>query len=196
MTEEQWLSCSDPRAMLEWLHQQGRLSDRKARLFAVACCRRIWGSLTDERSRNAVLVSERYADGEATAEELNAAGGAARAAMLDVYWDIARRAAWAASWLCLSAPVQSDDEPGVTIAAGCAEQDARRGKDVRYVGEAKAQAQMLRCIFGSPHAPARVSMLADAVEDAGCSDAELLEHLRGGFHWRGCWAIDLLLNRA
>src|SRR5207244_2851893 len=44
--------------------------------------------------------------------------------------------------------------------------------------------------------PARLSILADALEDAGCTDAPLLEHLRsGGVHVRGCWAVDLLLGR-
>jgi hypothetical protein len=38
--------------------------------------------------------------------------------------------------------------------------------------------------------------LADGLEDAGCTDAELLGHLRGpGPHVRGCWAVDLVLNR-
>jgi hypothetical protein len=42
-----------------------------------------------------------------------------------------------------------------------------------------------------------VLTLAECLDDAGCDDAELLEHLRGpGPHFRGCWAIDLLLNRA
>jgi hypothetical protein len=37
-------------------------------------------------------------------------------------------------------------------------------------------------------------VLADALEDAGCTDAELLGHLRGpGPHVRGCWAVDLIL---
>jgi hypothetical protein len=44
--------------------------------------------------------------------------------------------------------------------------------------------------------PARLGVLADALDDAGCTDAELLEHLRGeGPHCRGCFAIDLLLGQ-
>jgi hypothetical protein len=39
-------------------------------------------------------------------------------------------------------------------------------------------------------------VLADALEEAGCTDADLLAHCRsGGGHLRGCWAVDLLLGR-
>ncbi len=42
----------------------------------------------------------------------------------------------------------------------------------------------------------RMPLLADALEDAGCADAELLGHLRGpGPHVRGCRAVDLLLGK-
>jgi hypothetical protein len=42
----------------------------------------------------------------------------------------------------------------------------------------------------------RLAVLADGLEDAGCTEAELLGHLRGeGPHWRGCWAADLLSGR-
>jgi hypothetical protein len=42
----------------------------------------------------------------------------------------------------------------------------------------------------------RLAILADAVEEAGCTDAGLLAHLRGpGPHVRGCWAVDLLLGK-
>jgi hypothetical protein len=42
---------------------------------------------------------------------------------------------------------------------------------------------------------ALLALLADALEDAGCTDAELLGHLRGpGPHVRGCWAVDLILG--
>ena len=45
--------------------------------------------------------------------------------------------------------------------------------------------------------PERLAILADALEDVGCSDDQILSHLRGdGPHWRGCWAIDAILGRS
>jgi hypothetical protein len=42
----------------------------------------------------------------------------------------------------------------------------------------------------------RLAVLADMLEEAGCSGAELLDHLRSpGPHVRGCWPLDLLLQR-
>ena len=44
--------------------------------------------------------------------------------------------------------------------------------------------------------PARLAVLADAFEEAGCTTANLLGHLRGpGPHVRGCWAVDLILQK-
>jgi hypothetical protein len=44
--------------------------------------------------------------------------------------------------------------------------------------------------------PARLGVVADALEEAGCADAGLLDHLRSpGPHVRGCFAVDLLLDR-
>src|SRR5262245_38590622 len=72
MTEEEWLACTDPREMLEFFSSDSRFSERKARLFAVACGRRVWAWMTDERSRQAVEVCEQYADGLVGQNAVNA----------------------------------------------------------------------------------------------------------------------------
>src|SRR5262252_5405056 len=61
VTGQEWLSCTDPAPMLEAL--RATASERKVRLFAAACCRRIWRLLPGERGREAVEVAERYAEG-------------------------------------------------------------------------------------------------------------------------------------
>ena len=98
----------------------GVLTDRELRLFACWCCRQqVWHLLTDERSRHAVEIAERYAEGKATLDELAAAEDAA--------WAAARDAAWAAAW----------------AAAGAAEETAARaaeGATVRDAADAAAWA--------------------------------------------------------
>jgi hypothetical protein len=45
--------------------------------------------------------------------------------------------------------------------------------------------------------PARLALLADALEDAACNSPDLLGHLCGpGLHVRGCWAVDALLGKS
>ena len=75
--------------------------DRKWRLFAVWCARQVQHLISDQRSLDALDVAERYANGEATDEELaaarDAARAAARAAALAVASYAASYAAWAAA---------------------------------------------------------------------------------------------------
>jgi hypothetical protein len=62
MTEPEWMGCEAPEAMVR--HLVSKSSERKMRLFVVACCRRIWHSLNETEDRRAVELAERFADGE------------------------------------------------------------------------------------------------------------------------------------
>ena len=56
MTEQEWLTCTDPGQMLAFLGDE--TSDRKLLLFAVACCRRIWPFLNPHHSQQVVELVE------------------------------------------------------------------------------------------------------------------------------------------
>src|SRR3954447_9235413 len=71
LTEAEWEGCADPLPMQVAL--RGKASERKLRLFAVACCRRLGPLLQDPRIVAALDVAERHADGAATQADLEAA---------------------------------------------------------------------------------------------------------------------------
>jgi hypothetical protein len=79
MTESEWDNCNDPAAMLELI--KGRASERKLRLFARACVGLYASYLTDARSKRAVEVAERVADGAGEESSLRIAEQDAKAAI-------------------------------------------------------------------------------------------------------------------
>ena len=105
--------------------------DKEARLFAVACARRVQHLMTDPASIDALDVAERYAHGNATKHELAAARDAAEAATWDAEWAVrdAARAAWAAAGAAAWAAARA--------AAG----------DAARVAERKWQGQEFRRVF-------------------------------------------------
>jgi hypothetical protein len=80
-----WCLRAEPQYAKEW------------RLFAVTCARRVEHLNPDPRVKNATDVAERYANGQATDEELTAAWASARAAAEAAARESARAAAWAAA---------------------------------------------------------------------------------------------------
>jgi hypothetical protein len=155
MTEADWLACEDPTPMLAFL--QGKVTDRKLRLFAVACWRRAPHLLKSKHQQRAIEVAERYADGLASLPELAAVRGAALGVA-------AGRGSTAASEAVSAVPLHTR-----AIAAASAADPAER--NVRIAGilfdpsvwtaaqhaaadaagkeQSRAQAGLLRDIFGS-----------------------------------------------
>ncbi len=88
--------------------------DRDARLFAVWCARQVEHLMTDQRSKDALDVAERFANGEATEEERAAA------------WDAAGAAAWAAAWDAAWAAVGAAAGAAARAASGAAARAAQK----------------------------------------------------------------------
>jgi hypothetical protein len=244
MTEAEWLACAEPDVLLE--HLQGRLSERKLRLFACACCAAVWDLVTEPHCREAAALALHSADGAVTAAELQAAHVAAQNAkplFLDANWAAAWTAAPAAAQAAAQAPLQAARAaarvacaPAMSAAwaavrSGAPEADRTAAWD--HFEEAaelakqqvrREQADLLREVAGNPFRPVTVAeswlawnggtvarlaraihdegrfedlpILADALEEAGCEERELLAHCRsGGRHVPGCWALDLLVTR-
>jgi len=223
-----WATSDDPVWMLDQIRD--RVSERKLRLFACACCRRVWSQLHDERSRKAVEVAEEYADGTASKEQLRLARKAAER-VLGNPW------VYSESESASRAAMLAADESHYTSASMAAAIAARYQAFDRVVSsggrrlplgireaELATQTVLIRCLVGNPFHPVAVDpswlswgegtvkklaevicaehrfadlpILADALEDAGCSEVDILAHCRGpGPHVRGCWVIDLLLSR-
>lgn len=228
MTEGEWLSFKAPESMLE--HLRGQATERKLRLFACACCRRIWHLIGDERGRTAVEVAERYADNLTGAEELRAGWTAASGDDLpdDNPEESAHLAALTATFCachnsnCLHRASSSASD-AVFYTAYAVEGNEDLAYDAEEA-ESADQCRLIRDIFGNPFRLAKIDqsclgwndgtvpklaqaiyddrrfedlpILADALEDAGCHNADILAHCRQpGEHVRGCWVVDLLLGK-
>jgi hypothetical protein len=232
VTEAEWLACTNPRKMLEKVKWDGCLaSERRLRLFVCAASRYIWPLLVDSRSRDAVEVSERHADGLATREELFAAKESAKAAcgLLEAELEVGGWNNQEASDRCEAAAIAMlsaidfDGSDPVNDLVGRLREGALR-IDFSRRSSGVDLASILLELFGNPFRPVALDptwldwsggtvpklaqaiyderrfgdmpILADALEEAGCDNADVLAHCRSsGEHVRGCWVLDLLLGK-
>jgi hypothetical protein len=160
MTEAEWLTCSRPEPMLGFLRREptarGGASDRKLRLFAVACCRRIWHRIKEDPCRGAVEVAERYADGLATDEELRMAHYAARNLFQGAVYcpfsrDVDPAAALAASFASGQAGMCAGTISNAALAVG--NQFPYEQRDAAWASEWEAQSDLVREVIGNPFRP-------------------------------------------
>jgi hypothetical protein len=73
MTREEWFAVGSPVNLLLYLHENKLISERKARLFGVACARRAWAWMVNEPNRHAIEIAEQYADSRCGKKVLKAA---------------------------------------------------------------------------------------------------------------------------
>jgi hypothetical protein len=224
MTEREWLACADaPQQMLSQLRWP--LSGRKLRLLLCGCCRRFSHLLSDPRILPAVEVCERFVDRRrATREALKAANAASHAACLDLENRPPFESGLAlCAMLATLERITSRDVGGVAMIALRSEMgDAWPRAQCELLRDlfgnpfhpAAIDASWLtwqgglvvrlaRAAYEERGLPAgtldntRLAVLADALEEAGCTDGQILGHLRsGGDHVRGCWVVDLMLGES
>jgi hypothetical protein len=231
MIEAEWLACTDPDAMLEFLigldsetmrrdlakiapeqrlgplHIRAHAARRKLLLYNCGCCRHIWHLLIEQADRKAVEVAEKYADGGATNRQCQEASQEAAERFHRL---VPIRASAYAHFAA------------ATVGNGFSTSDCGRKATGGREAELLFQLNLLLDIFGNPFRPVavdpscltwnagtvvqlaqaiyadrafdRLPILADALEDAGCHNAEILAHCRElREHVRGCWVVDLLL---
>jgi hypothetical protein len=200
--------------MLEFLRD--RATDRKLRLFACAYCRAVRATL-DLGPGRAVTVAEQYADGLASDADL--ASERRGVPFPDNYSEwVLPRSAYDGAWEAVDYLTHILDIMKI-------DPDAYRHFPIPADGIVRRSVLFLRDIFGPlPFRPVTISpsvlawndrlvirlaqaiyderrwgdmpILGDALLDAGCDNDEVVAHCRaGGEHVRGCWVIDLLLDK-
>lgn len=242
MNEREWLDGEKTGTLIAHAKKVG--SERKLRLFALACCRRIEHLLVDKRSVAALAALENYIEGKCTSAELEhhcleskQAVDAIEAPLRDehgvVRTNAQSMAACAVKWAVNSNITPQSAISSVALwSSGSVTSviyDRIQVRIAEFVAAERAetlvQCQLIRDICGNPFRRPKIDstclewrdgtiiklaqtiyldqvfdelpILADALEEAGCTDADVMSHCRGPRpHVRGCWVVDLILGKA
>jgi hypothetical protein len=218
MTEELWLKSRDLKRLFAQLGKPTKLVQdprvrRRYRLFGVAAithsCREL--KLPDI-VHQALDVAERFADNHATAAELELARA-----------EIQRNPSLYPLDLALCCVTHDYAVSAGYDAANYAPTNSVSGNQWEaHVANSIAHSHLFRDIFGNPFRSvtfdpewrtstavalaqqmydsrdfSAMPILADSLQDAGCENADVLDHCRGpGPHVRGCWVVDLVLGKS
>ena len=221
MTEAEWLACEDPETMYLFVTETHDLN-RKSRMLGCACARRLW-HLLGPIYQTAIEVAEKYEDGTASEDELSrAASQAETASHTDYRGDTAVDLARIVVQLASDPRTPFPDLDKAASAFAWDAENAVVDWDEAREKELAVQVALVREIFGNPFRPVpldptwltfdvqalargiydykafdRMPILADALQDAGCENADVLNHCRDvpATHVRGCWVVDLLLGK-
>ena len=199
MTEAQWRACVDPDRLIDY-HRMKK-APRRLRLMACGCVRLVVTGDAPALVGQVLDVVEGYADGTASRAEFLEARKTVRNAI--------RGDTKAPAVLALR-NLTDDQMEGMTLTIS----NIRTRIRARGCG-------VIRCVFGNPFRPVAFSpswctstavalaqqmyesrdfsampILADALQDAGCDSADVLDHCRDNSpHVRGCWVVDLVLGK-
>ena len=246
MTESEWLACTDPKPMLEFVRMKA--SDRKVRFYFCGGCHYIDHLFFRPESLTAVEVAERFADGNATQVELDRAEWDAESPTFGYEFEkegftdsssykmavvprlvemgaLPESALSGGEWQ-VDETVKRRLLAAAVLAEFCASPSPREADwGTRHLSQVDWPCRWLfDCVFGNPFRPVvldpawiawddgaarriaqdiyeergfdRLPILADALEDAGCTNPDILTHCRSaGPHVRGCWVLDLILGK-
>lgn len=214
--EKEWLEYPEE-CIQDDLKMQSQF--RKMRFFGCACVRRVWHLLEDERAQKAVEVAERFADGFLGEKELNEAHRLASEAVFD---DDEETGNEVDATIYTTVELLCEIDAVRWHPGDLASDNVRSLLVADPESESKAQALLLHDIFGNPFRPVTfrtdwltptitrlaqsayedrrfdlLPILADALEEAGCDNTDILDHCRTfPVHVRGCWVVDQILGKS
>jgi hypothetical protein len=223
MTEKDWVSAYNLIGLD--LSRLAPKQFRKWRLFGVACCRRAMAVTPDERLESLAVGAEQFADGLLTWEEVKEIRRVLPLMRREFgRKPIILGRGMLATLEGLS--LATSKTHTATLGAARAVQAAFWTADANFGAvchqEEMEQVPLLRDIFGNPFRPVTFSpswrtdtavalartmyesrdfsampILADALQDAGCDNEDILAHCRDAqqIHVRGCWVVDLVLGK-
>jgi hypothetical protein len=197
MTAAEWLACTHPHKMLASL--RGKVSVHKVSRLYAACCRRIQYPTGERQSTNHREAALAEPDGMGPETGIDSLEGPYDPIAFEDFSPFLLGAVFEAVGIlgaekerriavaCLIRDIFGNPFNPVTLDCTCLTPTVTSLATAAYEDRTMPSGEL---------DAARLAVLADALEEAGCDNADILNHLRGpGQHVRGCWVVDLILRK-